>query len=63
MLSFAKIMQSTEYSEIWLNLTVAALSLIFIRGHKAFPVLINYLSGYPAITVNFPEVGKYNVIG
>ena len=35
-------MQSTEYSEIWLNLTVAALSLIFIRGHKTFPASSNY---------------------
>ena len=41
-LSFTKIMQSTEYSEIWLNLTVAALSLIFIRGHKTFPASSNY---------------------
>ena len=31
-------MQCTEYSKIWLNLTFAALSLTFIRGHKVFPV-------------------------
>ena len=34
-LSFAKVMQCTEYSKIWLHLTFAALSLTFIRGHKA----------------------------
>ena len=32
-------MQCTEYSKIWLNLTLAALSLTFIGGHKVFPVL------------------------
>ena len=31
-------MQCTEYSKIGLNLTFAALSLTFIRGHKGFPV-------------------------
>ena len=31
-------MQCTEYSKTWLNLTFAAVSLTFIRGHKAFPV-------------------------
>ena len=29
-------MQCTEYSKIWLHLTFVALSLTFIRGHKAF---------------------------
>ena len=24
---------------------------------------IEYLSGYPAVKVNLPEFGKYNVIG
>ena len=33
-------MQCTEYSKIWLNLTFAALSLTFIRGHKVFPVFM-----------------------
>ena len=37
-LPFAKAMQCTEYSKIWLNLTFEALSQTFIRGHKAFPV-------------------------
>ena len=36
-LSFAKVMQCMEYYKIGLNLTGAALSLTFIRGHKAFP--------------------------
>ena len=31
-------MQYKEYCKIWLNLTFAALSLTFIRGHKAFLV-------------------------
>ena len=38
--SFTKFMQCTEYSKIWLNLTFAALSLTFIRGHKVFPVFM-----------------------
>ena len=37
-LSFTKVMYFTVYSKIWLNLTFAAPSLTFIRGHKAFPV-------------------------
>ena len=39
-LSFAKVMQCTEYSKIWLHLTFAALSLTFIRSHKAFRVFL-----------------------
>ena len=37
-LSFAKVMQCTEYSEFWLKLIFAALNLTFIAGQKAFPV-------------------------
>ena len=37
-------------------LLFAALSLIFIRGHEGF------LKSH-AVKVNFPEFGKYNVIG
>ena len=32
------VVQCTEYSETCLNLTFAAWSLTFIRGHKPFPV-------------------------
>ena len=37
-LSFAKVMQCTEYSKFWRNLAIAALNLTFIGGQKAFPV-------------------------
>ena len=49
-------MQSTEYSEIWLNLTVAAVSLIFIKGHKAFPVLSNYQVTLPSAKSTFQNL-------
>ena len=36
--SLAKVMQCTEYSKIWPNITFAIVSLTFSRGHKALPV-------------------------
>ena len=58
-------MYFTVYSKFWLNLTFAAPSLTFIRGHKAFLVFHadGVIIGLPCDQVNFPEFGKYNVIG
>ena len=63
-------MKCMEYSKILLNLIFAALNLRFIRGQKVFPVIhadrvirSDQLSDYLAVKVNFPEFGKYNVIG
>ena len=42
------------------------LSLTFIKAHKAFLVFHAdrvHLWGYPAVKVNLPEFGTYNVIG
>ena len=60
-------MKCMEYSKILLNLIFAALNLRFIRGQKVFPVIhadrVIILSDYLVVKVNFPEFGKYNVIG
>ena len=58
-------MECMKYSKIRLNLTFAALNLTFTRGQKAFPVFHadRVIIRLPAVKVNFPEFGKYNVIG
>ena len=64
-LSLAKVMHRMKYSKILLNLSFAALNLTFIRGQKAFPVFHanQVIIRLPTVQVNFPEFGKYSVIG
>ena len=54
-----------EYSKILLNLIFPVLNLTFIGGQKVFPVFLadRVITDYLAVKVNFPEFGKYNVIG
>ena len=59
-------MQYMEYSKIWLNLSFVALNLTFILKVRKLSqcfMQIKQLLDYPAVKVNLPEFGKYNVIG